>query len=32
MSFIKNGHLLFEADAAEIKDMDIKDLYRKLLN
>jgi ABC-type Na+ transport system ATPase subunit NatA len=32
VGFIKNGHLLFEADAAEIKDMDIKDLYRKLLN
>lgn len=32
VGFIKNGHLLFEADAAELKDMDIKDLYQKLLN
>jgi len=32
VGFIKNGHLLFEADAAELKDMDIKGLYQKLLN
>ena len=32
VGFIKNGHLLFEADAADIKDMDIKDLYYKFLN
>jgi ABC-2 type transport system ATP-binding protein len=32
VGFIKNGHLLFEADAAELKEMDIKDLYLKLLN
>jgi ABC-type Na+ transport system ATPase subunit NatA len=32
VGFIKNGHLLFEADASELKDMDIKGLYQKLLN
>jgi len=32
VGFIKNGHLLFEAAAADIKDMDIKDLYYKFLN
>ena len=32
VGFVKNGHLLFEADAADIKDMDIKDLYYKFLN
>ena len=31
VGFIKNGRLLFEADAAELKDMDIKGLYLKLL-
>ncbi len=30
--FIKNGRLLFEADSADLKDMDIKDLYLKFLN
>jgi ABC-2 type transport system ATP-binding protein len=32
VGFIKNGRLLFEADAADLKDMDIKDLYLKFLN
>jgi ABC-2 type transport system ATP-binding protein len=32
VGFIKSGHLLFEADAAELKDMDIKSLYLKLLS
>jgi len=32
VGFVKNGHLLFDADAAELKDMDIKGLYLKLLN
>jgi len=32
VGFIKNGHLLFEAEAADIKDMDIKDLYYKFLS
>jgi ABC-type multidrug transport system ATPase subunit len=32
VGFIKNGCLMFEADAADIKDMDIKDLYYKFLN
>jgi ABC-2 type transport system ATP-binding protein len=32
VGFIKNGHLLFEAEAADIKSMDIKDLYYKFLN
>jgi hypothetical protein len=32
VGFIKNGRLMFEADAADIKDMDIKDLYYKFLN
>jgi len=32
VGFIKNGRLLFEAVAADLKDMDIKDLYLKFLN
>jgi ABC-type Na+ transport system ATPase subunit NatA len=32
VGFIKNGYLLFEADGADIKDMDIKDLYYKFLS
>ena len=32
VGFIKNGRLLFEADAADLKEMDIKDLYLKFLN
>jgi ABC-type Na+ transport system ATPase subunit NatA len=32
VGFIKNGHLLFEAEAVDIKDMDIKDLYYKFLS
>jgi len=32
VGFIKNGHLLFEAEAADIKEMDIKDLYSKFLS
>jgi len=32
VGFIKNGRLLFEADAAELKEMDIKGLYLKFLN
>jgi ABC-2 type transport system ATP-binding protein len=32
IGFIKNGHLLFEADAVDVKDMDIKDLYYKFLS
>jgi ABC-type Na+ transport system ATPase subunit NatA len=32
VGFIKDGRLLFEADAADLKDMDIKDLYLKFLN
>jgi ABC-type multidrug transport system ATPase subunit len=32
VGFIKNGRLLFEADSADLKDMDIKDLYLKFLN
>ena len=32
VGFIKNGCLLFEADAADLKEMDIKDLYLKFLN
>lgn len=30
--FIKNSRLLFEAESADLKDMDIKDLYLKFLN
>ena len=30
VGFIKNGHLLFEADAADLKDMDIKGLYSEI--
>ncbi|MCX6558086.1 MAG: hypothetical protein NTW95_11785 [Candidatus Aminicenantes bacterium] len=32
VGFVKNGHLLFEAEAADIKEMDIKDLYSKFLS
>lgn len=32
VGFIKNGHLLFEAEAADIKEMDIQDLYSKFLS
>lgn len=32
VGFIKNGRLLFEADAADLREMDIKDLYLKFLN
>jgi ABC-type multidrug transport system ATPase subunit len=32
VGFIKNGRLMFEAPAADLKDMDIKDLYSKFLN
>jgi len=32
VGFIKNGRLLFEAGAADLKEMDIKDLYLKFLN
>jgi ABC-type Na+ transport system ATPase subunit NatA len=32
VGFVKDGHLLFEADAADLKEMDIKDLYLKFLN
>jgi ABC-2 type transport system ATP-binding protein len=32
VGFIKNGCLMFEAEAADIKDMDIKDLYFKFLS
>jgi ABC-type multidrug transport system ATPase subunit len=32
VGFIKNGRLMFEAAAADLKDMDIKDLYSKFLN
>jgi len=32
VGFIKDGRLLFEADAADLKEMDIKDLYLKFLN
>jgi ABC-type multidrug transport system ATPase subunit len=32
VGFIKNGRLLFEADAADLKEMDLKDLYLKFLN
>ena len=32
VGFIKNGRLMFEAAAADLKEMDIKDLYLKFLN
>jgi ABC-type multidrug transport system ATPase subunit len=32
VGFVKNGRLLFEAEAADLKEMDIKDLYLKFLN
>ena len=32
VGFIKSGRLLFEADAADLKEMDIKDLYLKFLD
>lgn len=32
VGFIKNGRLMFEAAAGDLKDMDIKDLYLKFLN
>jgi ABC-type multidrug transport system ATPase subunit len=32
VGFVKNGRLLFEADATDLKEMDIKDLYLKFLN
>lgn len=32
VGFIKDGHLMFEADASDLKEMDIKDLYQKFLN
>lgn len=32
VGFVKNGQLLFEAEAADIKEMDIKDLYSKFLS
>jgi len=32
VGFLKNGRLMFEAAAADLKDMDIKDLYSKFLN
>lgn len=32
VGFIKNGRLLFEADSADLREMDIKDLYLKFLN
>jgi len=32
VGFIKNGRLMFEAASADLKDMDIKDLYLKFLN
>jgi ABC-2 type transport system ATP-binding protein len=32
VGFIKNGRLMFEAAAADLKDMDIKDLYSRFLN
>jgi ABC-type Na+ transport system ATPase subunit NatA len=32
VGFVKNGRLLFEADATELKEMDIKGLYLKFLN
>ncbi len=32
VGFIKNGRLMFEAAAVDLKDMDIKDLYLKFLN
>jgi len=32
VGFIKNGRLLFEAAASDLKDMDIKDLYSKFFS
>jgi ABC-type multidrug transport system ATPase subunit len=32
IGFVKDGLLLFEAEAADVKDMDIKDLYYKFLS
>ena len=32
VGFIKEGRLLFEVDAADLKEMDIKDLYLRFLN
>jgi ABC-2 type transport system ATP-binding protein len=32
VGFIKDGHLMFEAAAADLKDMDIKGLYSRFLN
>ncbi len=32
VGFIKNGRLIFEAVAADLKDMDIKDLYSKFFS
>jgi ABC-type Na+ transport system ATPase subunit NatA len=32
VGFIKNGRLMFEAAAADLKEMEIKDLYLKFLN
>ncbi|MFH2107076.1 MAG: hypothetical protein ABII93_00235 [Chrysiogenia bacterium] len=32
VGFLKNGRLMFEAAAADLKEMDIKDLYLKFLN
>lgn len=32
VGFIKEGRLLFEAVASDLKEMDLKDLYRKFLN
>ena len=32
VGFVKEGRLLFEASASDLKEMDLKDLYRKFLN
>jgi ABC-type sugar transport system ATPase subunit len=32
VGFVKDGRLLFEAEADDLKEMDIKDLYRKFLD
>lgn len=32
VGFIKNGRLMFEVSAADLKEMDIKDLYSKFFN
>jgi ABC-2 type transport system ATP-binding protein len=32
VGFVKDGRLLFEAGASDLKEMDLKDLYRKFLN